>query len=123
MHSPNIHEVRENLAEYVAAAERGEEVLICRRNQPVAKLVALGPQRSSRPRPLGRAPDAGQALPAGFFEPLPEELLGALTGTAGAADPLAGAGSAASTPTSVSARPASKNSPAAPAPRRAKARR
>ena len=89
MHNPNIHQVRENLAEYLAAAERGEEVLICRRNQPVARLVALAPQRPSRPRPLGRAPDAGQPLPASFFEPLPAELLGALTGNAAASDPLA----------------------------------
>lgn len=118
MHSPNIHEVRESLAEYVAAAERGEEVLICRRNQPVAKLVALGPQRSSRPRPLGRAPDAGQALPASFFEPLPAELLSALTGIASPVDPLAAAGLAASTPAASGAK-----APAAPNLRRTRARR
>ena len=118
MHSPNIHEVRESLAEYVAAAERGEEVLICRRNQPVARLVALGPQRSSRPRPLGRAPDAGQALPASFFEPLPSELLGALTGTPSPVDPLAVADAAASIPAAPGAK-----TPAATASRRAKARR
>ncbi|MBA2724246.1 MAG: type II toxin-antitoxin system prevent-host-death family antitoxin [Methylibium sp.] len=118
MHSPNIHEVRENLAEYVAAAERGEEVLICRRNQPVAKLVALGPQRSSRPRPLGRAPDAGEPLPDCFFEALPAELLAALTGTVGAVDPLVAAGSVESTPAASRAK-----APAACASRRPRARR
>lgn len=91
MHSANVHQVRENLAEYLAAAERGEEVLICRRNQPVARLVAVAPARPLKPRPLGRAPDAGQALPPAFFEALPAELLGALTGTGGSADPLAAA--------------------------------
>ena len=53
MPQPNIHEVRENLAEYLAAAQRGEEVLICRRNQPVARLVAVARQTGG-PRPLGR---------------------------------------------------------------------
>jgi prevent-host-death family protein len=80
MPSPNIHEVRENLAEYLAAAERGEEVLICRRNQPVARLVALAPARPRRQRPLGLARDAGQALPEAFWDPLPDELSAALAG-------------------------------------------
>ena len=79
MHQPNIHEVRENLAEYLAAAERGEEVLICRRNQPVARLVAVN-RRSAKPRPIGRAADAGTALPASFWEPLPDALVEALAG-------------------------------------------
>ena len=80
MPSPNIHEVRENLAEYLAAAERGEEVLICRRNQPVARLVALVPARPRRQRPLGLARDAGQALPEAFWDPLPDVLSAALAG-------------------------------------------
>jgi prevent-host-death family protein len=90
MNQPNIHEVRENLAEYLAAAERGEEVLICRRNQPVARLVGL--QRPVRrvPRPLGGAPDAGTPLPEAFFEPLPAALQAALAGQpTSLADPLA----------------------------------
>lgn len=79
-HQPNVHEVRDNLAEYLAAAERGEEVLICRRNQPVARLVALQPAPRREARPLGLAADAGTALPDSFFEPLPDELLQSLTG-------------------------------------------
>jgi len=71
---PNIHQFRENLAEYLLAAARGEEVVICRRNQPVARLVAV--TRASRP--IGRAADAGTPLPASFREPLPQETMGAL---------------------------------------------
>lgn len=90
MHQPNVHEVRENLAEYLAAAERGEEVLICRRNQPVARLVAIEQAPPLRkPRPIGKAADAGVPLPAAFFEPLSDALLGALAGRAEATDPLA----------------------------------
>lgn len=80
MATANIHEVRENLAEYLAAAERGEEVLICRRNQPVARLVALTPAVPRRRRPLGLAADAGQALPEAFWDPLPDEIDAALAG-------------------------------------------
>lgn len=89
MHHPNVHEVRENLAEYLAAAERGEEVLICRRNQPVARLVAIERAPARKPRPIGKATDAGQPLPAAFFEPLPGALLAALGGALTAGDPLA----------------------------------
>lgn len=83
---PNVHEVRERLADYIAAAERGEEVLICRRNQPVARLVAVQRAVPRSPRPLGLAPDAGQALPETFFDPLPEALVQALAGAALATD-------------------------------------
>jgi prevent-host-death family protein len=80
MPSPNIHEVRENLAEYLSAAERGEQVPICRRNQPVARLVALAPAAPRRRRPVGLAADAGQALPDAFSDFLPDELSAALAG-------------------------------------------
>ncbi|WP_309639395.1 type II toxin-antitoxin system prevent-host-death family antitoxin [Methylibium sp.] len=90
MRNPNIHEVRDNLAEYLAAAERGEEVLICRRNQPVARLVAVTRVPTRKPRPIGKAADAGIPLPAAFFEPLPDHFMSALTGAAPSAnDPLA----------------------------------
>ena len=89
VHQPNVHEVRDNLAEYLAAAERGEDVLICRRNQPVARLVALRSTPRREPRPVGLAADAGTPLPDAFFEPLPDEFVRALAGHtgAGAAEP------------------------------------
>ena len=90
MNKPNIHEVRENLAAYVAAAERGDEVLICRRNQPVARLVGLRRPAPSEPRRLGGAPDAGVPLPDAFFDPLPRALQATLAGhNAMPHDPLA----------------------------------
>ena len=85
MHHVNVHEVREKLADYLDAALRGEEVLICRRNHPVARLVAVS-QRPRNLRPLGKASDAGQPLPDAFWEPLPESMLRALTGESEPAD-------------------------------------
>jgi prevent-host-death family protein len=45
----NIAEAKARLAELVDAAQRGEEVVIARRNKPVARLVAAA---EGRVRPL-----------------------------------------------------------------------
>ena len=37
----NVSETRENLADLLTAVEAGEEVIIMRRDRPVAKLVAV----------------------------------------------------------------------------------
>jgi len=37
----NIAQVKESLSAYVAVAEQGKTVVVCRRNKPVAKLVAV----------------------------------------------------------------------------------
>ncbi len=86
MHQPNVHQVRESLAEYLDAALRGEEVVICRRNQPVARLVAVDrPLREARP--IGLAADAGSELPESFWEPLPDDVLAAYGGGSPATAP------------------------------------
>jgi prevent-host-death family protein len=41
MRRVNVSETRENLAELLTAVEAGEEIIIMRRDRPVAKLVAL----------------------------------------------------------------------------------
>jgi antitoxin (DNA-binding transcriptional repressor) of toxin-antitoxin stability system len=74
----NIHEAKANLSKYIDAAERGETVVICHRNLPVAELRAL-PHPGKKARPIGLA-RAQFKVPARFFEPLPEELLTAFRG-------------------------------------------
>jgi prevent-host-death family protein len=39
----NIHDAKSNLSKLIAAAERGEEVVIARAGKPVVKLVPCGP--------------------------------------------------------------------------------
>ena len=74
----NIHEVKAKLSEYLDLAARGERVLICKRNQPVAELRAIEAARTE-PRPVGLA--KGQIdVPASFFEPLPDDLFEAFDG-------------------------------------------
>ena len=42
METVGLFEAKTHLSEYVARAERGEEVIITRHNKPVAKLVPIG---------------------------------------------------------------------------------
>ncbi len=69
MKKVNIYEIKARLSEYLDAVERGEQVVICRRNRPVAELRPIGAPRSS-PRPVGGA-ETQIDIPASFFEPLP----------------------------------------------------
>ena len=65
----NMHEAKTRLSELVAAAERGEEVLIARNGRPAVRLVAV--TREHSPVRLGVL--AGQIeLADDFDEPLPE---------------------------------------------------
>jgi prevent-host-death family protein len=73
----NIHEVKAKLSEYVDAVARGEHVVICKRNQPVAELRAIEPKRSE-PRPMGGGPHQF-TVPDSFFAPMPDDFLDALT--------------------------------------------
>jgi prevent-host-death family protein len=73
----NIHEAKARLSEFVDAAIRGERVMICNRNRPVAELRAVA--QAPAERRLGTA--AGSiAIPASFFDPLPDDLLDAFEG-------------------------------------------
>ncbi len=67
-------------ARYLEAVARGETVLVCKDNKPVAELrpVAAAPARPG-PRPLGLGQGLGQ-VPPGFFDPLPPDLLAAFEG-------------------------------------------
>ncbi|MBA3884697.1 MAG: type II toxin-antitoxin system Phd/YefM family antitoxin [Acidobacteria bacterium] len=68
----NIFEAKAKLSEFVEAASRGERVVICNRNRPVAELrpVAAAPA----PRRLGSALGSVE-MDEGFNDPLPDDLL------------------------------------------------
>jgi prevent-host-death family protein len=74
----NIHEVKAKLSEYLEMMERGERVVICRRNRPVAELRPVASARTGA-RPIGGA--RGRfVVPPSFFDPLPDEVLDAFSG-------------------------------------------
>jgi prevent-host-death family protein len=71
----NIFEVKARLSEYLDRASRGERIVICRHNKPVAELRPLEEPRAE-PRPLGPLPGRPTfTIPASFFEPLPADEL------------------------------------------------
>jgi antitoxin (DNA-binding transcriptional repressor) of toxin-antitoxin stability system len=74
----NIHEAKTHLSRYLDRLARGEKILLCKRNVPIAEIRPLPPERSSE-RPVGLARGVFEVPPA-FFEPLPDELIAAFRG-------------------------------------------
>jgi antitoxin (DNA-binding transcriptional repressor) of toxin-antitoxin stability system len=71
----NVHEAKTHLSRYLAKLKKGQTILLCRRNTPVAEIRAL-PTAPEKPRPIGLAKGKFR-VPANFFEPLPEEIINA----------------------------------------------
>jgi prevent-host-death family protein len=68
----NIHEAKTQLSRLIAAVEQGEEIVIARYGNPIAKLVPI--RRSASPRTPGSAKGRFTVPPA-FFEPLPDDVI------------------------------------------------
>ena len=66
-----IHAAKTNLSKLVARAEAGEEIVLARGKEPVAKIVPLPPKPK---RVFGRLKGKGRVGPE-FFEPLREDEL------------------------------------------------
>lgn len=74
----NIAEAKARLSEYLKLVERGETVVLARRNQPIAEIKPVR-RRIDRPRPSGLC--AGEfEVPESFDEPLPESVLAEFEG-------------------------------------------
>ena len=73
----NVHEAKTQLSRLLARAEAGEEVVIARNGVPIARLVSYenrpGNRRFGAMKGLFTVDDS-------FFEPLPEDELGAWEG-------------------------------------------
>jgi len=77
----DVHEFEAHLCRYLKALEKGETILLCKGDDPVAEIRPLTP-RKTRPRPIGLC--KGQfELPRSFFEPLPEDLVKGFEGRPG----------------------------------------
>lgn len=73
----NVHEAKTHFSHYIQLVEEGETFLICRRHEPVAKLVPA-PQKEKRP--IGLA--SGQVeIPDSFFDPLPDDVIESFYGS------------------------------------------
>ncbi len=74
----NIHEAKTHLSRYLVKLKRGETIILCKRNEPIAEIRPL-PSPPTRKRPLGLA-KGRLKIPKKFFEPLSEELIQAFHG-------------------------------------------
>jgi antitoxin (DNA-binding transcriptional repressor) of toxin-antitoxin stability system len=68
----NINEAKTHLSRYLPRLAKGETIVLCKRNVPIAEIRALPVSRDAR-RPIGLARGTARLLPA-FFEPLPPNL-------------------------------------------------
>ena len=67
----NVHEARTHLSKLLARVEAGEELIIARAGQPVARLIPF-----ARPGKRTLGLDAGRGFIAPDFDgPLPEDVL------------------------------------------------
>jgi prevent-host-death family protein len=67
----NMHEAKTNLSALLALVEKGEEVVICRANKPVARLEPI--KKHPANRQLGEAKGKLEILPG--FDELPDEFM------------------------------------------------
>lgn len=74
----NIHEAKTHLSAYLDRIAKGETVILCKRNVPIAEIRPIAPEPRS-PRPLGLAKGKFSISPS-FFEPLPADLLESFNG-------------------------------------------
>ncbi|MCP9916702.1 type II toxin-antitoxin system Phd/YefM family antitoxin [Cyanobium sp. ATX 6F1] len=76
----SAQEAKTHFAALLDRVERGESLVISRRNKTIAELRPLASPLPSAPRQLGQAVDAGIPIPPSFFEPLPDDLQAAFEG-------------------------------------------
>ena len=79
MKTVNVREAKAHLSEYLAAVERGKEVIIARRNKPIARLVTIEPEPPKKCRSFDLA--KGKVwMSEDFNKPLDDELIALFTG-------------------------------------------
>ncbi len=69
----NIHEAKTHLSRYLERLRKGETIILCKRNTPIAEIRPL-PLPRTKKRPIGLA--KGELMvPPSFFEAIPEEII------------------------------------------------
>lgn len=72
MRQVNIHEAKTQFSHLIAAVEQGEEIVVARYGQPIARIIAI--RSPDAPRKPGSAKGKFK-VPPSFFEPLPDEVI------------------------------------------------
>jgi antitoxin (DNA-binding transcriptional repressor) of toxin-antitoxin stability system len=71
----NIREAQAHLSRYLSRLQKGETIVLCKRNIPIAEIRPI-PQPNTEKRPIGLDKGKFEIAPA-FFEPLPDDLIAA----------------------------------------------
>ena len=74
----NVHEAKTHLSRYLELIEKGETILLCKRNIPIAEIRPVAAHRK-QPRPIGLAKGKWKVTRK-FFEPLPSGVIEAFMG-------------------------------------------
>lgn len=74
----NVHEAKAHLSHYLDEVEKGERVVVCKRNRPVAEIRPITP-RTAKKRPIGLGKGTF-SVPASFFDELSEETIALFSG-------------------------------------------
>ena len=74
----NINEIKAHFSSFLAKVSKGEIVIICKRNVPIAEIRPI-PAAPNKKRPIGLA---GKEYPDfkisdAFFDPLPDDIVAA----------------------------------------------
>ena len=69
-----IHQAKTNLSRLLHQVEQGEEVVVCRWKQPVAKIIPTSASQPVRPK-VGQRTSPRFAVPDYAFAPLSEDEL------------------------------------------------
>jgi prevent-host-death family protein len=75
----NIQDAKTNLSRYLDAVEKGEVVVVCRHNKPIAELRAVAEETLNPRRPRFGLWD-GFGVSESFFDPLPDDILKGFNG-------------------------------------------
>jgi prevent-host-death family protein len=76
-----VHEAKTNLSKLLVQVQAGEDVVIAKGRDPVARLVSIKPPAAPKRRVPGRLKGL-IAIDERFFEPLPDEELARWDGDA-----------------------------------------
>jgi antitoxin (DNA-binding transcriptional repressor) of toxin-antitoxin stability system len=75
----NIHDAKTHLSKYLKLLEKGEVIILCRHNKPLAEIRSLPKKTEQKLRPIGL--EKGKfKVPASFFDPLPDDILKSFNG-------------------------------------------
>jgi prevent-host-death family protein len=75
----NVQEAKTHFSHYLDEVAKGESVILCKRNKPVAEIRPIVGRVASK-RPIGLAKGTF-AVPASFFDELPTETIALFSGT------------------------------------------